>query len=99
MEFMKQHRRALYIALALCVVAAGVTGYLVTNRKAPTQQASANQPVVDVKPPVVTPVKPDLPVLIAGDRKASLGAGIELLARLKASGIGKASFQVRGSRE
>ena len=44
-------------------------------------------------------VKPDLPVLIAGDRKASLGAGIELLARLKASGIGKASFQVRGSRE
>ena len=61
MEFMKQHRRALYIALALCVVAAGVTGYLVTNRKAPTQQASANQPVVDVKPPVVTPVKPDLP--------------------------------------
>ena len=61
MEFIKQHRRALYIALALCVVAAGVTGYLVTNRKAPTQQASANQPVVDVKPPVVTPVKPDLP--------------------------------------
>lgn len=61
MEFMKQHRRAIYIALALCVVAAGVTGYLVTNRKAPTQQASANQPVVDVKPPVVTPVKPDLP--------------------------------------
>lgn len=61
MEFMKQHRRAIYIALALCVVAAGVTGYLLTNRKAPTQQASANQPVVDVKPPVVTPVKPDLP--------------------------------------
>ena len=61
MEFMKQHRRAIYIALALCVVAAGVTGYLLTNRKAPTQQASANQPVADVKPPVVTPVKPDLP--------------------------------------
>lgn len=61
MEFIKQHRRALYIALALCVVAAGVTGYLVTHREAPTQQASANQPVVDVKPPVVTPVKPDLP--------------------------------------
>ena len=61
MEFMKQHRRAIYIALALCVVAAGVTGYLLTNRKAPTQQASANQPVVDVKPPVVTPVKPALP--------------------------------------
>ena len=58
MEFMKQHRRAIYIALALCMVAAGVTGYLLTNRKAPTQQASANQPVADVKPPVVTPVKP-----------------------------------------
>lgn len=61
MEFMKQHRRALYIALALCVVAAGVTGYLVWNREAPTQQASSNQPVVDVKPSVVTPVKPTLP--------------------------------------
>ena len=61
MEFMKQHRRALYIALALCVVAAGVTGYLVWNREAPTQQASSNQPVVEVKPPVVTPVKPTLP--------------------------------------
>lgn len=61
MEFMKQHRRALYIALALCVVAAGVTGYLVWNREAPTQQASSNQPVVEVKPSVVTPVKPTLP--------------------------------------
>ena len=62
MEFMKQHRRALYIALALCVVAAGVTtGYLVLNREAPAQQASANQPVTQAKPPVVTPVKPALP--------------------------------------
>lgn len=61
MEFMKQHRRALYIALALCVVAAGVTGYLVWNREAPTQQASSNQSVVEVKPPVVTPVTPNLP--------------------------------------
>ena len=41
-------------------------------------------------------VKPDLPVLISGDRKASLGAGIELLAELKSSGVEKASFQVRG---
>ena len=62
MKFMRQHRRAIYIALALCVVAAGVTGYLLTNRETPNQQASANQPVVDVKPPVVTPVTPDLPV-------------------------------------
>ncbi len=61
MEFMKQHRRALYIALALCVVAAGVTGYLVLNREVPAQQASANQPVTQAKPPVVTPVKPTLP--------------------------------------
>lgn len=61
MEFIKQHRRALYIALALCVVAAGVTGYLVTHREAPAQQASSNQPVTQAKPPVVTPVKPDLP--------------------------------------
>ena len=38
----------------------------------------------------------ETPVLISGDRKASLGVGIELLARLKASGVEKASFQVDG---
>ena len=38
----------------------------------------------------------DLPVLIAGDRKASLGTGIELLAALKSAGIGNATFQVKG---
>lgn len=43
-------------------------------------------------------VKRDLPVLISGDRKASLGAGIELLSELKSSGVEKASFQVSGSR-
>ena len=80
MEFMKQHRRAIYIALALCVVAAGVTGYLLTNRKAPTQQASANQPVVDVKPPVVTPVKPDLPAQEEPEEEAPpVEAAAELL--------------------
>ena len=41
-------------------------------------------------------VKMDLPVLIAGDRKASLGTGIELLAALKSAGIGNATFQVKG---
>ncbi len=61
MEFMKQHRRAIYIALAVCVVAAGVTGYLLVNNKAPEQPASATQPVVDVKPPVITPAKPAAP--------------------------------------
>lgn len=80
MEFMKQHRRAIYIALALCVVAAGVTGYLLTNRKAPTQQASANQPVVDVKPPVVTPVKPNLPAQEEPEEEAPpVEAAAELL--------------------
>ena len=80
MEFVKQHRRAIYIALALCVVAAGVTGYLLTNRKAPTQQASANQPVVDVKPPVVTPVKPDLPAQEEPEEEAPpVEAAAELL--------------------
>ena len=80
MEFMKQHRRAIYIALALCVVAAGVTGYLLTNRKAPTQQASANQPVVDVKPPVVTPVNPDLPTQEEPEEEAPpVEAAAELL--------------------
>ena len=41
-------------------------------------------------------VKMKLPVLISGDRKSSLGIGIELLADLKAAGVEKASFQVSG---
>ena len=41
-------------------------------------------------------LRKETPVLISGDRKASLGAGIELLARLKAAGVEKASFQVSG---
>ena len=43
-------------------------------------------------------VKMKLPVLISGDRKSSLGVGIELLAELKAAGVEKASFQVSGAR-
>ena len=39
-----------------------------------------------------------LPVLISGDRKSSLGAGIELLGELKAAGVERASFQVSGER-
>ena len=42
-------------------------------------------------------VKMKLPVLISGDRKSSLGVGIELLADLKAAGVEKASFQVSGT--
>ena len=38
----------------------------------------------------------ETPVLIAGDRKASLGVSIELLSRLKAAGVEQASFQVSG---
>ena len=41
-------------------------------------------------------VKMKLPVLISGDRKSSLGVGIELLSALKAAGVEKASFQVKG---
>jgi biopolymer transport protein ExbD len=41
-------------------------------------------------------VKMKLPVLISGDRKSSLGTGIELLSDLKAAGVEKASFQVSG---
>lgn len=37
-----------------------------------------------------------LPVLVSGDRKASLGTGVELLGRLKAAGMDKVSFQVSG---
>lgn len=38
------------------------------------------------------------PVLISGDRKSSLGTGIELLAELKSAGVEKVSFQVNGRR-
>ena len=41
-------------------------------------------------------VKMKLPVLISGDRRSSLGTGIELLSDLKAAGVEKASFQVSG---
>ena len=41
-------------------------------------------------------VNMDLPVLVSGDRRASLGIGIELLAALKRAGVEKASFQVSG---
>ena len=41
-------------------------------------------------------LRKETPVLISGDRKASLGMGIELLSRLKAAGVEKASFQVDG---
>ena len=44
-------------------------------------------------------VKMKLPVLISGDRKSSLGVGIELLADLKSVGVEKASFQVSGKAE
>lgn len=37
-----------------------------------------------------------LPVLISGDRKSSLGVGVELLSDLKAAGVEKVSFQVSG---
>jgi biopolymer transport protein ExbD len=39
-----------------------------------------------------------MPVLVSGDRKASLGLGIELLAELKAVGVEKVSFQVSGKK-
>jgi len=44
-------------------------------------------------------VKMKLPVLISGDRKSSLGVGIELLSELKAAGVEKASFQVSGEKK
>jgi len=43
-------------------------------------------------------VNMDFPVLISGDRRSSLGAGIELLADLKRAGVEKVSFQVAGER-
>ena len=43
-------------------------------------------------------VKMKLPVLVSGDRKSSLGTGVELLAELKAAGVEHASFQVTGAK-
>ena len=40
-------------------------------------------------------VRMELPVLISGDRRSSLGTGIGLLSALKAAGVEKASFQVK----
>ena len=40
-----------------------------------------------------------MPVLVSGDRRASFGAGVELLAALKAAGVDAASVQVSGRRE
>ena len=42
-------------------------------------------------------VKMTFPVLISGDRRSSLGAGIELLSRLKAAGIDSVTFQTDGA--
>ena len=39
-----------------------------------------------------------LPVLVSGDRRSSLGLGVELLERLKKCGVEKVSFQVKGKR-
>ena len=44
-------------------------------------------------------LKMELPILISGDRKSSLGVGIELLSDLKAVGAGKVAFQVKGEKE
>ena len=40
-----------------------------------------------------------MPVLVSGDRRASFGAGVELLAALKEAGVDAASVQVSGKRE
>lgn len=41
-------------------------------------------------------VKRDLPVIVSGDRRASLGEAVPLIAELKRSGVEKISFQVSG---
>jgi len=43
-------------------------------------------------------VKMKLPVLISGDRRSSLGVGIELLSELKAVGVENPTFQVSGKK-
>lgn len=55
---------------------------------------SADALVAEVKRLVA--IRNETPVLISGDRRASLGTGIEMLARLKATGVKHVSFQVDG---
>lgn len=40
--------------------------------------------------------QPEIPVLVSGDKNASLGSGISLLSELKAAGVDRVSFQVDG---
>lgn len=44
-------------------------------------------------------VKMEFPILISGDRKSSLGVGIELLSELKNAGFEKVTFQVDSAKE
>lgn len=41
--------------------------------------------------------KVELPVLVSGDRQASLGAGVELLGELRTAGVSSVSFLVKGT--
>ena len=41
----------------------------------------------------------EIPVLVSADRRASFGAGVELLAALKEAGVAAASVQVSGKRK
>lgn len=58
---------------------------------------SADALVAEVKRLVA--LRKDTPVLISGDRRAALGAGIDMLARLKDAGVAHVSFQVDGKKQ
>jgi len=60
-------------------------------------EPTTREQVVD-KVRALTAANVKMPVLISGDRKASLGVGIELLSELKSAGMEQASFQVRSER-
>ena len=72
--------------------AAGADDSLQLNGE-PTTRAAVVAKVKDL-----SAVDMRLPVLISGDRQSSLGTGIEILSDLKAAGVEKVSFQVRGGK-
>ncbi|MBQ2631735.1 MAG: biopolymer transporter ExbD [Kiritimatiellae bacterium] len=58
---------------------------------------SRDEAVARVK--ALSAVGVQMPVLVSADRRASFGAGVELLAALKEAGVDAASVQVSGRRE
>lgn len=85
MEFIRRHSRGLYVALAFCLVAAGVVGYMALTREEPAEPASRSGEIIEVQPPAAaataTPTKPK-PVQEQPQTAAPVESVSELLPRI-----------------